>query len=42
MVEKGVDMMIGVDILKNAYEDLCDTANTCKWGWRFLSCPSSC
>ena len=26
MVEKGVDMMIGVDILKNAYEDLCDTA----------------
>ena len=22
MVEKGVDMMIGVDILKNAYEDL--------------------
>ena len=26
MVEKGVDMMIGVDILKNAYEDLYDTA----------------
>jgi uncharacterized LabA/DUF88 family protein len=25
-VEKGVDMMIGVDILKNAYEDLYDTA----------------
>ena len=26
MVEKGVDMMIGVDILKNAYEDLYDSA----------------
>lgn len=26
MVEKGVDMMIGVDILKNAYENLYDTA----------------